>query len=48
MGPMASTPPFNAVWLLTQQRHCAGVIGPIHMAACSAASRDYVFDDPEL
>jgi hypothetical protein len=24
------------------------VIGPIHMAACGAASRDYVFDGPEL
>src|SRR5262245_23673372 len=24
------------------------VISPIHMAACGAASRDYVFDRPEL
>jgi len=26
----------------------SGEFGPIHMAACSAVSRDYVFDDPEL
>jgi hypothetical protein len=26
----------------------SGEIGPIHMAACGAASRDYVFDGPEL
>jgi len=25
-----------------------GEVGPIHMAACGAASRDYVFDGPEL
>ena len=25
-----------------------GEYGPIHMAACGAASRDYVFDGPEL
>ena len=47
-GTRARAGGFNAVCLLTQQRHCAGVIGPIHMAACSAASRDYVFDGPEL
>ena len=26
----------------------SGETGPIHMAACGAASRDYVFDGPEL
>jgi len=26
----------------------SGESGPIHMAACGAASRDYVFDRPEL
>jgi hypothetical protein len=26
----------------------SGKTGPIHMAACGAACRDYVFDGPEL
>jgi hypothetical protein len=26
----------------------SGETGPIHMAACGAASRDYVFDGPEF
>jgi hypothetical protein len=26
----------------------SGESGPIHMAACGAASRDYVFDGPEF
>jgi hypothetical protein len=26
----------------------SGEFGPIHIAACGTASRDYVFDGPEL
>ena len=34
--------------LVTVKAGAQQVIGPIHIAACGAASRDYVFDDPEL
>jgi hypothetical protein len=34
--------------LATVKAGAQQVIGPIHMAACGAASRDYVFDGPEL
>jgi hypothetical protein len=34
--------------LATVKAGAQQVIGPIHMAACGAASCDYVFDGPEL